>query len=73
MENIGTDYKEYIYFYASDHLCSQIKKLMSKRDKVRKTKMQHAKIFWLDPIGKLGKPPCQHPVPEVMIYRTAYR
>ena len=31
MENIGTYQKEYIYVYASDNLCSQINKLVSKR------------------------------------------
>ena len=49
MENIGTDHKEYIYVYASNHLCPQINKLVSKQDNVRKTKMQHAKMLWLDP------------------------
>ena len=27
----------------------------------------------LIPTGRLGKPPCQHSVPEVMIYQTARR
>ena len=30
IENIGTDHKEYIYVYASDNLCSQINKFVSK-------------------------------------------
>ena len=42
MENIGTDHKEYIYDYASDNLCSQIHKLVSKLERVRKTKKKHA-------------------------------
>ena len=47
--NIGTDHKEYIYVYASDNLCSQINKLVSKRDRVGKTKEKHAHKLWLDP------------------------
>ena len=42
MENIGTDHKEYIYDYASDNLCSQIHKLVSKQERIRKTKQKHA-------------------------------
>ena len=49
MTNIGTNHKGYIYVDASDNLCSQINKLVSNRDRVRKTEMQHAKMFWLDP------------------------
>ena len=49
MENIGTDHKEYIYDYASHNLCSQIHKLVSKREKVRKTKKKHAHKLWLNP------------------------
>ena len=49
MENIGTDHKGYIYVYASDNLCSQINKLVLKRDRVRKTEEKHAHKLWLDP------------------------
>ena len=49
MENIVTDHKEYIYVYASDNLSSQVKKLVSKRYKVRKTKEKHAHKLWIDP------------------------
>jgi hypothetical protein len=49
MENIGTDHKEYIYDYASDNLCSQIHKLVSKRERVRKAKKKHAHKLWLNP------------------------
>ena len=49
MENIGIDHKEYIYVYALDNLFSQINKLVSKRDRVKKTKKKHTKKFWLDP------------------------
>ena len=48
IENIGTDKKEYIYVYALDNICSQINKLGSKWDKVRKTKKKHTHKFWLD-------------------------
>ena len=46
--NIGTDHKEYIHVYASDNLCYQINKLVSKWDRVRKTKKKHAHKLWLD-------------------------
>ena len=36
MENIATGHKGYIYVYASDHICSQISKLVSKWDKVKR-------------------------------------
>lgn len=49
MENIRTDHKEYIYDYASDNLCSQIYKLVSKRERVKKTKKKHAHKLWLNP------------------------
>jgi hypothetical protein len=49
MENIGTDHKGYIYVYALDNLFYQINKLVSNRDRVRKTAMQNPKKFWLDP------------------------
>ena len=49
MENIGTDHKGYIYVFASDNLCSQINKLVLKRDRVRNTKEKHAHKLWLDP------------------------
>ena len=68
MDNTGIDHKGYIYAYASYNICSQIKKLVSKQDKVRKTKMKHEKCFGLILTWRRGKPPCQHPVPEVMIY-----
>ena len=55
MENIGTDHKWYIYAYTSYNLCPQINKLVSKRDRVRKTKMQHAHKFWLDPYRETWK------------------
>ena len=55
MENICTDHKEYIYVYASDNLCSQINKLVLKRDKVRKTKKKHAQKFWIDPYKETWK------------------
>ena len=55
MANIGTNHKEYIYVYASDNLCSQINKLVSKRDKVRKAKMKHAQKLWLDPYRETWK------------------
>ena len=55
MENIGTDHKEYIYDYASDNLCSQIYKLVSKRERVRKTKKNHAHKLWLDPYRETWK------------------
>jgi hypothetical protein len=55
MENIGTDHKEYIYVYALDNLCSQINKLVSKRDRVRKTKKKHNHKFWLDPYRETWK------------------
>ena len=55
MANIGTDHKGYIYVYASDNICSQINKLVSNRDRVRNTKMQHAKMFWLDPYKETWK------------------
>ena len=48
MENIGTDQKDHIYVYASDNICSQINKLVSKRGRVRKTKEKHAHKIWLD-------------------------
>ena len=55
MANIGTDNKEYIYVYALDNLCSQINKLVSKRDRVRKTKEKHAHKLWLDPYRETWK------------------
>ena len=55
MENIGTDKKEYIYVYASNNICSQINKLVSKRGRVRKTKENHAHKFWLDPYRETWK------------------
>ena len=55
MENIGTDHKGYIYVYASDNLCSQINKLVSKRDRVKKTKEKHAHKLWLDPYRETCK------------------
>ena len=55
MENIGTDKKEYIYDYASDNICSQINKLVLKRDRVRKTKTEHAHKIWLDPYRETWK------------------
>ena len=55
IENIGTDHKEYIYDYASDNLGSQIHKLVSKRDRVRKTKKEHAHKLWLDPYRETWK------------------
>ena len=48
IENIGTDHKEYIYDYASDNLGSQIHKLVSKWERVRKTKKKHAHKLWLN-------------------------
>ena len=53
MENIGTDHNGYIY--TSDNLCSQINKLMSKQDKVKKTKKKHVQNFRLDPYRKTWK------------------
>ena len=47
--NMGIDHKRYIYVYASDNLCSQINKLVSKQDRVRKTKEKHAHKLWLGP------------------------
>ena len=47
--NIGTDHKWYIYVYASNNLCSQINKLVSKWDRVRKTKEKHVHKLWFDP------------------------
>ena len=55
MENIGTDHKGYIYVYASDNLYSQINKFVSNWDIVRKIKMQHAKMFWIDPYRETWK------------------
>ena len=49
IENIGTDHKEYIYDYASDNLGPQIHKLVSKWERVRKTKKKHAHKLWLNP------------------------
>jgi hypothetical protein len=49
IENIGTDHKEYIYDYASDNLGSQIHKLVSKWERVRKTKKKHTHKLWLNP------------------------
>ena len=48
MENIGTDKKEYICVYPSDNICSQIHKLVSKQERVRKTKKKHAHKLWLN-------------------------
>jgi hypothetical protein len=48
MRNIWIDHKRYIYVYASDKLCSQINKLVSNRERVRKTKKKHAHKLWLD-------------------------
>jgi hypothetical protein len=47
--NMGADHKEYIYVYASDNLCSQINKLVSKRDRVRKSMKKHAHNLWPNP------------------------
>ena len=55
MANIGIDHKGYIYVYASDNLCSQINKLVSKRDRVRKTRKKHTHKFWLDPYRETWK------------------
>ena len=55
MENIGTNHKEYIYVYASDNLCSQINKLVSKWYRVKKTKEKHAHKLWLDPYRETSK------------------
>jgi hypothetical protein len=55
MENIGNDQKEYIYNYASDNICSQINKLVSKRGKVGKTKEKHAHKLWVDPYRETWK------------------
>ena len=55
IENIGTDHKGYIYVYASDNICSQINKLVSKRDRVRKTRKKHTRKFWLDPYREAWK------------------
>ena len=55
MENIGTDQKEDIHVYASDNICSQINKLVSKRGTVRKTKEKHAHKFWLNPYRETWK------------------
>jgi hypothetical protein len=48
MANIGTDHKGYIYVYTSENLFTQINKLVSNREGVRKTDMKHAKKIWLD-------------------------
>ena len=55
MENIGIDHKEYIYDYASDNLCSQIHKLVWKRERVRKIKKKHAHKLSLDPYRETWK------------------
>jgi hypothetical protein len=55
MENKGTDHKGYIYVYASDNICSQIKKIVSNRDKVRKAKKKHVQNFFLDPYRETWK------------------
>jgi hypothetical protein len=55
MEIRSTDHKEYIYVHASDSLFSQINKLVSNWDKVRKTKMKHAQKLWLDPYRETSK------------------
>ena len=55
MENISTNHKEYIYVSTSANFFSQINKLVLKRDKVRKTKMQHAKMLWLVPYRETWK------------------
>ena len=43
------------HVYALDNLSSQINKLMSNWDKVRKTKVKHAQTFCLDPYRKTWK------------------
>ena len=53
--NIGIDHKGYIYVYASDNICSQINKLVSKRGRVRKNKKEHAHKLWLDPYRETWK------------------
>jgi hypothetical protein len=55
MANIGTNHKEYIYVYASENICSQINKLVSKWERVRKTKEKHAHKLWLDPYRETWK------------------
>ena len=55
MENIGIDHKGYIYVYTSDNICSQINKLVSKRDRFRKTRKKHANFFCLDPYRETWK------------------
>ena len=36
MKNIGIDHKGYVYIDALDNMCSQINKLVSNRDRVKK-------------------------------------
>ena len=55
MTNIGTNDKGYIYVDASDNLCSQINKSVLNRDRVRKTEMNHAIKFWLNPYRETWK------------------
>jgi hypothetical protein len=57
MENIGTDQKEYIYDYASNNICSQINKLVSKGAESERLKRNMLISYGLIFTGRLGKPP----------------
>jgi hypothetical protein len=55
MANKNNGHKEDLHVYTSDNIFSQINNLVSNRDKVRKTKMEHAQKLWLDPYGETWK------------------
>ena len=71
MPNIGINHKEYIYIYASKNLLFKLTNWCQNGAKSERLRGNMLINFGLIPIGKLGKPPCQHHVPKVMIYQTA--
>ena len=49
MENLSIDHKVGLHAYISDNLGSQIHKLVSRWERVRKNKKKHAHKLWLNP------------------------
>jgi tetrahydromethanopterin S-methyltransferase subunit H len=71
MENLSIDHKVGLHAYISDNLGSQIHKLISRWESVRKNKKKHAHKLWLKSLqGDLDKLPVNNPAPEVMIDQT---
>ena len=42
------------------------------RIEIESERLRRNILISLIPIGRIGKPPCQHSVPEEMIYQTAH-